>query len=76
MFFVDYGNRNFAKLSDLRPLPAELAKLPAGVVRMALSYVGPKEGRWDKAASDVFLDQAGGFDNALVAEKKRLWQKG
>uniref|UniRef100_A0A131Y945 Putative transcriptional coactivator n=1 Tax=Ixodes ricinus TaxID=34613 RepID=A0A131Y945_IXORI len=75
VFYVDYGNRGMAQCSELRPLPAELAKLPACAIRMALSFVGPKGPRWDAPAKQVFVSQAG-FTQPLEAERKRQLQEG
>ncbi|EEC06444.1 hypothetical protein IscW_ISCW004702 [Ixodes scapularis] len=75
VFYVDYGNRGMAQCSELRPLPADLAKLPACAIRMALSFVGPKGPRWDAPAKQVFVSQAG-FTQPLEAERKRQLQEG
>lgn len=70
VLYVDYGNRSTVLCSFLRPLPPELASLPACAHRMSLAYVGPKQGnKWDESAIGVFVKETG-FNISLIAEKK------
>ncbi|XP_075544798.1 uncharacterized protein LOC142578924 isoform X7 [Dermacentor variabilis] len=70
VLYIDYGNRSTVLCSYLRPLPPELASLPACAHRMSLAFVCPRNGcRWDHSATAVFVKETG-FDVSLVAEKK------
>ncbi|KAL1475364.1 hypothetical protein MTO96_037339 [Rhipicephalus appendiculatus] len=70
VLYVDYGNRSTVLCSFLRPLPPELASLPACAHRMSLAHVGPKQGnKWDESAIGVFVKETG-FNISLIAEKK------
>ncbi|KAL3180411.1 hypothetical protein MRX96_008974 [Rhipicephalus microplus] len=51
VLYVDYGNRCTVDSASLRPLPPELASLPACALRMSLANVCPNKGnKWDEAA--------------------------
>ncbi|KAL3180408.1 hypothetical protein MRX96_008971 [Rhipicephalus microplus] len=70
VLYVDYGNRCTMDSASLRPLPPELASVPACALRMSLANVCPIKGnKWDEAAI-VFFVGLNGFNLPLVAEKK------
>ncbi|XP_075735423.1 uncharacterized protein LOC119162384 isoform X1 [Rhipicephalus microplus] len=70
VLYLDYGNRCTVDSASLRPLPPELASLPACALRMSLANVCPnKVNNWDEAAIALFADLTG-FNLPLVAEKK------
>ncbi|KAH6947903.1 hypothetical protein HPB50_022077 [Hyalomma asiaticum] len=70
VLYVDYGNRSTVTCPCLRPLPLELACLPACAHRMSLAFLGPKQGnKWDESATGVFVKETG-FNVSLIAEKK------
>ncbi|XP_077544142.1 uncharacterized protein LOC144156163 [Haemaphysalis longicornis] len=74
---VDFGDRVAVPVSDLRPLPAHLAELPACAHRMARSLVAPRDvdARWDKEAIDFFAANTG-LDTVLEARRKGRRQLG
>ncbi|RVE55967.1 hypothetical protein OJAV_G00231300 [Oryzias javanicus] len=54
VFFIDYGNTEVVDRSDIRSLPPELKELPQLALKCSLASVGPKEGRWNEAATEFF----------------------
>ncbi|XP_064457947.1 tudor domain-containing 6-like isoform X2 [Ornithodoros turicata] len=70
VFYIDYGNRGTVTAAELRPLTADLAKLPAFALHMALAIVSPVGEHWSQAANQLFVEKTG-FDDSLFAEQKR-----
>ncbi|XP_077530930.1 uncharacterized protein LOC144142979 [Haemaphysalis longicornis] len=77
VYLVDFGDHIAVPVSDLRPLPAHLAELPAFAHCMALSLVAPRDlnGEWDKEAIDFFAANTG-LDTVLEARRKGRHQLG
>ncbi|KAF6736623.1 Tudor domain-containing protein 6 [Oryzias melastigma] len=54
VFFIDYGNTEVVDRSDIRSLLPEFKELPQLALKCSLASVGPKEGRWNDAATEFF----------------------
>lgn len=56
VLFVDYGNESKVKISDLRPLPFEMAALPPQAFACQLDGFTDLEGSWNDEATNQFFE--------------------
>ena len=69
VYFVDYGNRELAPFSRLKPLHPEFAKLPAQAIPCCLAEVAPSGGgEWSNEAADKVFELVS--EKSLVAQIK------
>ena len=58
VLYIDYGNTSTLKITDLKPLPSDLAQQPALAVKCALDGISPTT----KEADDFFIDLVSDLD--------------